>query len=267
MEGRDISSEFHWAENHPERLPAMAADLLRRQAAVIVTNFGAVAAAKAATKTVPIVFVTGDDPVTTGVVANLNRPGGNVTGISFFDVPLSGKRLGLLNNLIPKPARIAVLLDPGFIGAASERRELEHAALAVGRQISFVTAASEREIDHVFPAIVQAGAGALLVGAGPFFVRQRRRIIANAAQAAIPAIYIQREFVLSGGLMSYGASLTDAYRRAAGYVSRILKGEKPGDMPVELPTKFEFVINLKTAHVLGLAVPPTLLALADEVIE
>jgi putative ABC transport system substrate-binding protein len=267
VEGRNVMIEFRWADNEPERLPALAADLVNRQVAVIVANYGSMAAVMAATKVIPIVFSSGDDPLTSGLVPNLNRPGGNITGVSFFDIPLSGKRLGLLHELLPKAAHIALLLDPKFVAVDAELRELDTAARALGRQIFVVKAASETEIDAAFSTITQSGAGALLVGAGPFFIRRRRQLVELAARLAIPATYVQREFVLDGGLMSYGASQTDAYRRAGKFVSRILKGEKPGDMPVELPTRFEFVINLKTVKSLGLTVPPGVLAIADEVIE
>ena len=266
-EGRNVTFEFRWAENQPGRLPALADELVSRQVSVIVANFGAMAAAMAATKNIPIVFSSGDDPVTTGLVTNLSRPGGNVTGVSFYDVPLGGKRLGLLHELVPKSKRIALLLDPNFAGAVTEPREMEAAAQALGRQLITVKAGNESEIDRAFSTFVQSDVGALVVGAGPYFVRQRHQIVERAAVLAVPAIYIQREYVVSGGLMSYGASLLDAYRRAAGFVARILNGEKPADMPVELPTKFELVINLKTAKALGLTVPSGVLAIADEVIE
>jgi putative tryptophan/tyrosine transport system substrate-binding protein len=243
-----------------------AADLVRREVTVILANYGAMPAAMAATKTIPIVFVSGEDPVTGGLVANLNRPGGNVTGVSFFDIPLGGKRLGLLHELIPQGARIALLLDPSSVGEA-ELGALEAAAQARGRQTVVVRATNEAEIDHAFAAISGSGAGALMIGGGPGFVRHRRQLVALAAKLAIPASYVLREFVEAGGLMSYGASQTDAYRRAGAFVSRILKGEKPADMPVELPTRFELFLNLRTAKTLGLTIPPSLLALADEVIE
>jgi putative ABC transport system substrate-binding protein len=267
VEGRNVMIEFRWANNDVERLPALAADLVSRQVAVIVANYGSMAAVMAATKTIPIVFSSGDDPVTGGLVANLNRPGGNITGVSFFDIPLSGKRLGLLHELLPEQRRIALLLDSKFVAADAELRELDTAAQAIGRQILVVKAASELEIESASATIAQSGAGALVVGAGSFFIRQRRRLVELAAQLAIPATYVQREFVVDGGLMSYGASQTDAYRRAGRFVGRVLKGEKPSDMPIELPTKFELVINLNTAKTLGLSLPPGVLAITDEVIE
>ena len=266
-DGRNVQIEFRWADDRPERLPALAADLVRRDARVIVANYGATPAAMAATTTIPIVFASGDDPVTAGLVTNLRRPGGNVTGVSFFDIPLSGKRLGVLAELVPNVDLIALLLDARFISAAAERQELEKAAQAIGRQVVVINAESEGEFAGAFANIARSGAGALLVGGGPLFIRERRQLVALAAREAIPAIYVLREYVQAGGLMSYGASQTDAYRRAGIYVGRILKGEKPAEMPVELPTKFDLVMNLKIARTLDLTIPPTLLARADEVIE
>jgi ABC-type uncharacterized transport system substrate-binding protein len=265
-EGRNLSIEFRWAGGDLAGVSALAADLVRRQVAVIVANYGAMPAAMAATKTVPIVFVSGEDPVTGRLVASLNRPGGNVTGVSFFDIPLGSKRFGLLHELVPQGARIALLLDPSSVGAA-ELGALEAAALASGRQIAVIRATNEAELDDAFAAISGSGAGALLVGGGPMFIRHRRQLVALVARLAIPAIYVLREFVEVGGLMSYGSSQTDAYRRAGVFVSRILKGEKPADMPVELPTRFELVLNLGTAKALRLTIPPGVLAIADEVIE
>ena len=266
VEARNVLIEFRWAGDDRERLPALAQDLVRRQVALIVSNRQGMGAVTAATKTIPVVFVSGDDPVTSGLVASLNRPGGNVTGVSFFDIPLAGKRLGLLHELVPQSARMALLLDPSSVGEA-ERRTLEAAAQASGRPIVVVNATNEAEIESAFATMSAAGAAALLVGAGPMFVRHRRQLVVRAARLAIPAIYVLREFVEVGGLMSYGASQTDAYRRASRFVSRILKGEKPADMPVELPTRFELVLNLGTAKALGLTIPPGVLAIADEVIE
>jgi putative tryptophan/tyrosine transport system substrate-binding protein len=266
-EGRDVTIEYRWGDGRAARLPELAVDLVSRRVAVIVSNYGAMAAAMAATKTIPIVFCSGDDPVTGGLVGNLNRPGGNVTGISFFDVPLSGKRLGLLHEVLPRMTPIGLLLDPRFVAADSERRELEAAARALGRELILFNATNENEIEGASSVLAQSTAGALLVGAGSFLNTQRRRIVALAAGLAIPAIYVAREFVTDGGLMSYGASQPDAYRRAGGYVGRILKGEEPAEMPVELPTKFELVINLKTTRTLGLTMPSGVLAIADEVIE
>jgi putative ABC transport system substrate-binding protein len=267
VEGRNVRIEYRWGNNEPGRLPGLVADLISRQVSVIVTNYGSMSAVMAGTTTIPIVFSSGDDPVTSGLVSNLNRPGGNITGVSFFDVPLGGKRIGLLHEMLPKSTRFALLLDSNFAAADAELHELETAAQAIRRQYFVVRAANETEIESAFSTLAQSAAGALVVGAGPFFIRQRQQFIELAARLAIPAVYVQREYVIDGGLMSYGASQTDAYRRAGGYVARILNGEKPADMPVELPTKFELIINLKTANTLALTVPPGVLAIADEVIE
>jgi putative ABC transport system substrate-binding protein len=267
IDGQNVSIEQRWADNQLDRLPGLAADLVRRQVAVMVANTPAAKAAKAATQTIPIVFVTGEDPVTIGLVDSLNRPTGNLTGVVFFaSGHLGTKRLELLHELVPKGAIIAVLMDPEF---ATELPAVEAAGRALGRQLLVIVmkAASERELDAAFSAIVQAGAGGLVVGGGPFFTSQRRRLVALAAQHAIPAIYDSREHVEAGGLMSYGTSLTTAYRQAGRYAGRILKGAKTSDLPVMQPTTFELVINLKTAKSLGLTVPLTLQASADEVIE
>jgi putative ABC transport system substrate-binding protein len=270
VEGRNVAIEFRWAEGQLDRLPELAADLIRRRVAVIMANGPFVAAAKAATSTIPIVFVTGADPVDSGLVTSLSRPGGNVTGVSFASAPLNAKRLELLHALIPNPAVIAALMDPNVPNVSQfevELRAVEAAARALGRKIQIVKAASVSEFDSAFAAIVHAGAGALFVGPGPLYTSQHRQLVALAAHHALPASYGNREFVVDGGLMSYAASDTDAYRRAGLYVGRILKGAQPGDLPVELPTKYEFVINLATARALKLEIPPTLRALADEVIE
>ena len=227
----------------------------------------AVDAAKKATTEIPIAFVVGTDPSSTGLVSSINRPGGNVTGVSFYDIPVTGKRLALLRELVPKAETIAVLQDPNSPWFEAETSQIEAAARAVGQKFFIVKAANEQEIDAAFSTVAKSGAGALLVGGGPFFNNRRSRLVGLAALHAIPASYVISGFVSAGGLVSYGASQTDAYRRAGIYVARILKGEKPGDLPVELPTKFELAINLRTARALGLTVPPTLLARADEVIE
>jgi putative ABC transport system substrate-binding protein len=265
IEGRNVAIEYRWAEGRFDRLPALAADLVRRRVAVIVASAGGitVAAAKAATSTIPIVFVFGGDPVGAGLVASLNRPGGNVTGVSISINDLEPKRLQLLHEIAPKPSAIAVLHDPN----ATMPSDYEAAGRAIGRQILVVTAVTESDIDAAFAKIVQAGAGALFVGAGAFYSQARRQIVALAARHGLPASYPLRESVLDGGLMSYGADVLDAYRRTGVYVGRILKGEKPADLPVELPTKIELVINLATAKALGLTVPVTLQLAADEVIE
>ncbi len=268
LDGRNVALEYRWAQNQLDRLPALAADLVRRQAAAIVVNNASARAARDATSTIPIIFVSGADPVRSGLVASLNRPGGNITGVSYFGgVDLVAKRLGLLHELVPKAAVIAVLLDPNYVEVEAELQEAETAARAIERKILIVKAANEREFDSSFAAIGGAGAGALLVGGGGFFNSQRRRLVALVARHAIPAIYNLREFADAGGLMSYGGSTTDAYRRAGIYVGRILKGTPPSDLPVQLPSTFELVINLGTAKAFGIEIPPTLLARADEVIE
>jgi putative ABC transport system substrate-binding protein len=265
VEGQNVAIEYRWADNQLDRLPGLAAELIQRQVAVIVGNTPAARAAKAATTSVPIVFVTGIDPVRDGLVASLNRPSGNVTGVVFFaSGHLGTKRMELLCEMVPKAAMIAVLMDPRF---ATDLPGVEGAARALGRQTLVVNAASEHELDDAFSQIVQAGAGALLVGGGPFFTSQRQRLVALAARHAIPAIYVGRDHVEAGGLMSYGTSLTGAYRQAGIYAGHILKGAKPGDLPVLQPTKFELVINLRTAKALGLTVPLILQMTADEVIE
>ena len=267
VEGQNVAIEFRSDEGQSDRLPLLVADLLRRQVALIVGNTPAALAAKAATTTVPIVFVTGLDPVRVGLVANLNRPGGNVTGVSFFSAELAAKQLGLLRELRPGAARIAVLADPKFPGTERVVSEARAAASAMGQQIEVFYVSSDREIETAFTTLVQRGAGALLAGFGGFLLTRRERIAALAARHRIPAIYVQRDFVEAGGLMSYAPSIPDTYRQAGIYAGRILKGEKPGDLPVVLPTKFELVINVKTAKALGLEIPDRLLALADEVIE
>jgi len=246
----------------------MADDLARRQVAVIVTSgIPPISAAKATTSTIPIVFVLGEDPVRLGLVTSLNRLGGNVTGVSFVSVDLAAKQLGLLRELRPGAARIAVLVDSKFPTTESFVSEVRAAASAMGQQIEVLYVSSDPEIETAFATLVQRGAGALLGGVGGFLLSQRERIVALAARHRIPAIHVSRDYVAAGGLMSYAPDRTDAFRQAGIYAGRILKGEKPGDLPVVLPTKFELVINLKTAKALGLEIPDKLLALADEVIE
>jgi putative tryptophan/tyrosine transport system substrate-binding protein len=266
VEGQNVAIEYR--SDQTDRLPLLVAEFLRRQVALIVRfNTPSALAAKAATTTVPIVFVIGGDPVRDGLVASLNRPGGNVTGVSFFSAELGAKQLGLLRELRPGAARIAVLADPKFPTTERFVSEVRAAASAIGQQIEVLYVRSDREIETAFTTLVQRGAGALLGGLGGFLFSQRDRVVALAARHRIPAIYNSREWVAAGDLMSYGASTTDAYRQAGIYAGRILKGEKPGDLPVMLPTKFEFVINVTTAKALGLEIPDKLLALADEVIE
>ena len=267
VDGKNFTIEYRWSENQPDRLPALVADLIRRPAAVIVGNTPSALAAKAATAAIPIVFVVGGDPIRLGLVASLNRPGGNATGFVFTTTDLSAKRLGLLHELVPKAAVMAALLDPNAPEIDTELRDLEAAGRAIGRQILFVKAADERDFAAGFGTIVQAGAGGLLLGSGAFFFSRRRQLATMAARHALPAIGATRNFAEAGSLMSYGASFTDTYRRAGHYAGRILKGEKPGDLPVELASKFELVVNLATAKGMGLDVPPMLLARADEVIE
>jgi ABC-type uncharacterized transport system substrate-binding protein len=267
VDGQNVTVEYRSAEGRPDQLPALVADLMRRPLAVIVGHSPAALAAKAATTTVPIVFVTGGDPVRDGLVASLNRPGGNVTGVNIITAELGAKQLGLLRELRPGAAPIAVLVDPKFPTTERFVSQLRAAALAVGQQLIVLYVSTGGEIETAFTTLVQRGAGALLVGSGGFVFSQRERIVALAARHSIPAIYSSREAVAAGGLMSYGPSIPDAYRQAAIYAGRILKGEKPGDLPVILPTKFEFVINLKTAKAFGLDIPPGVLAIADEVIE
>jgi putative tryptophan/tyrosine transport system substrate-binding protein len=267
VEGQDCAIEYRWAENRLDRLPALVADLLRRPVAVIVGNTPAALAAKAATTTVPIVFAGGGDPVREGLVASLNRPGGNVTGVNFITAELGAKQLGLLHELRPGAVRIAVLVDSKFPTTEQFVSEVRAAASALGQQIEVLHVSSDREIETAFATLVQRRADALLPGGGGLVLSRREQIVALAARHRIPAIYNLREYVPAGGLMSYGPNLTDAWRQAGIYAGRILKGEKPGDLPVMLPTKFELVINLKTAKSLGLEIPDKLLALADEVIE
>ena len=267
VEGENVAIEYHSAEDRHDRLPALVAELIRRRAAVIVGNTPSALAAKAATTTVPIVFATGGDPVRDGLVASLNRPGGNVTGVAFLAAELGGKRLEFLRQLVPTATTIAYLVNPNSPNTEADRREVQAAAQAIGQQLLVLDVISDRDIETAFVTLVQRGAGALQAGIGAFLNSHRERIVALAARHAVPAIYPLRESVAVGGLMSYAPSITDAYRQAGVYAGRILKGEKPVDLPVMQPTKFELVINLKTAKALGLQIPDKLLALADEVIE
>lgn len=267
IEGQNVAIEFRWAEGQNDRLPALVADLIRRPVAVIVGDAVPMLAAKAATATVPIVFAAGGDPVGQGLVTSLNRPGGNVTGVHFFAGVLGAKRLELLRQIAPKAKTIAMLVHPNTPNTEAERRDVLAAAQAVGQQLIMADANSDADIDTAFATFVERGAGALLTGSGPFLTSHRARMVALASRHALPAIYSQREYPAAGGLMSYGASVADAYRQAGTYAGRILRGEKPADLPVVRSTKFELVINLKAARSLGLEIPSSLLATADEVIE
>jgi putative ABC transport system substrate-binding protein len=268
IDGHNVAIEFRWAENKFDRLPALAAELVQRKAAVIVGPQVTMQAALAATSTIPIVFVSGGDPIESGVVTNLSRPGGNITGVSFGSAALQPKRLGLLHELVPPPSTIAWLRDSRGPTFEMEQKEVLHAARELGRQLLALNAQSVSEIDAAFATIIQSRAGALLIGNSPLFNNRRRQLAALTTRHGVPAIGSIREFVLAGGLMSYAASDTDAYRRAGShYVASILRGTKPGDLPVEMPTKYELVISIVAAKALGLDVPAKLLALADEVIE
>jgi ABC-type uncharacterized transport system substrate-binding protein len=270
FESRNVIVEYRWAEGRYDRLPALAAELVSRQVAVIAAVGGPASgqAAKAATATIPIVFISGADPVQEGLVASLNKPGGNATGVAPLLPAMEGKRLGLLREVVPNAPLIAVLLNPASTSNFKhELSDVQESARAVGQQLLILRASSEDEIDSAFATAAEQRAGGLLVAADPFLTSRRERIVAFAARYNIPAIYEVREFAAAGGLMSYGINLAAAYRQASNYVARILKGEKPGDIPVLQPTKFDFVINLKTARALGLAIPSGLLAIADDVIE
>ena len=269
IEGRNVGIYFRSADGQTDRLVTLAGDIVGRRVAVIVTTGGGAAAlaAYAATTTIPIVFVNGVDPVTSGLVMSLNRPGANATGVYIFQQVLEEKRLGLLRVLVPATALIAVLLNPTNSNFQTQLRGVQDASRALGQQVSILSASTERDIDKAFATVTKSRAGALLVGSDPFFNNERDQIVALAARHAIPAIYEGREFVMAGGLASYGTSLADAYRQAGIYAGRILRGEKPADLPIVQPTQFEFVINVKTAKALGLDVPTALSASADEVIE
>ena len=267
IEGRNVMIEYRWADQQPDRLPALVADLIQHPVAVVAVGPGADVAAKAATATVPIVFMSGGDPVRRGLVANLNRPGGNLTGVTMFADDLEAKRIGLLRELAPRATTIAVLVDSTIVAAPFQTQEVTAAGRNIGVPIRVVSIGIERDFEAAFAAIAREQIDVLLVAASSNFNAARDRLTALAARHRIAAMYEIREFVEVGGLMSYAPSVTEAYRQLGVYTGRILKGEKPGDLPVMLPTKFEFVINLKTAKALGLEVPPSLLALANEVIE
>jgi len=269
FEGRNILIEYRWAEGRHDRYPELAADLIRQKVNVIATgaNSSASLAVKAATSTIPIVFGVGEDPVKLGLVASLARPGGNATGINFFATELTAKRLGLLREMVPGAARLAFLVNPANVTAESTVKDLEAAAPAFGVQIQIFDAGTIREIDAAFASLVRQRFDALFVGPDLFFSTRRVQLAIAAARHAVPTIFAQREYAEAGGLMSYGANVADAYRHVGVYTGRILKGEKPADLPVVQSTKFELVINAQTARTLGLTVPDNLLATADEVIE
>jgi ABC-type uncharacterized transport system substrate-binding protein len=267
VEGQNVAVDYRYADNQIDRLPALVAGLIHRPVAVIVGDNISAIVARHATMTVPIVFATGGDAVRNGLVGSLNRPGANVTGISFFSGELGSKRLELLHQLVPRATTVAMLADPDTPTSAAERADVEAAAQSKGQQLIALDAKRDGDIETAFATMEQLRANALLVGAGAFLNSRRERIAALAARHALPAMYFTREAVVAGGLMSYGASVSEAYRQAGVYAGRILKGEKPADLPVMRSTKFELVLNLKTAKALGLDVPPTLLAIADEVIE
>jgi putative tryptophan/tyrosine transport system substrate-binding protein len=268
-EGKNVRIEYRWAEDRYDRLPAMAAELVRDKVAVIVASGGNVSAlaAKAATTTIPIVFSAAADPVTGGLVESLNRPGGNVTGIALLTIELDAKRLDLLREMVPAADVIGALMDVSRPEAAAQLKSVRAAAQAVGLQLVIANAGNEGDFDAAFGSLVKQRAGAVLVAASPLFTSRRDHLIAVAMQYAMPAMFQFREFATAGGLVSYGASLVEAYRQTAVYAGRILRGEKPSELPVMQPTKFELLINLKTAGTLGLIIPPGVLAIADEVIE
>ena len=265
--GRNVAIEYRWGNEQRDRLPALAAELIRKPVVVIVCNGAAAPSVIAATATIPVVFVTGSDPVRDGLVTSFNRPGGNVTGISFVSGESAGKRLELLRQLVPGAATIGVMIDPSMNEGVVERRDLEAAAKAVGQQLFVIEITADRNLEPAFAAFAERKAGALLIGTGPFLTARLRQLAALALRHQLPMAGSLRGFVEAGGLMSYGASITDAWRQAGVYAGRILKGEKPADLPVLQSSKFDFVINLATAKALGLAVPMHIHAAADEVIE
>jgi putative tryptophan/tyrosine transport system substrate-binding protein len=267
VEGQNVHVSFRWAEGRSARLPALATDLVEQRVAVIVANGPSALTAKAATATIPIVFLSGADPINAGLVTSFNRPRENMTGVSWFSAELGAKRLGLLHELVPKAAVFSLLVNPEEQQAGRQSADVQAAARSIGGQLHIVNASTEKEIDSAFAALVQQRTNALIVAGNPFFTSRRDQLVALAARHAIPAIYPAREFVADGGLMSYGNNNAEAYRQAGIYAGRILSGAKPADLPVERQTKFELVINLKTAKALDLTVPDKLLVAADEVIE
>ena len=266
--GRNLTIEYRFAEGKYDRLAPLAAELVRRQAALIVApNTPAALAAKAASATIPIVFSAADDPVSLGLVASIARPGGNVTGVHYFNTDLAAKQFGLLRELVPKAVRFGLLVNPNNTNAEEVKREVTAAALAHGAQVDVVVASDSRQIETAFATLVHNRADALIIGADPVYYGRRLQLATLATRHGIPAIYNSRDYPEAGGLMSYGTSLTEVYQLLGSYAGRILKGTKPADLPVVQATKFEFVINLPTAHALGIEVPPMLLARADAVIE
>jgi ABC-type uncharacterized transport system substrate-binding protein len=267
IEGQNVAIEYRWGEGQEDRLDELAADLVRRRVALIVGHSTAASAAKAASSATPILFVVGNDPVRTGLVANLNRPGGNITGVTFATVDVTAKRLGQLHELVPSAELIGVWLNTNLPENDVEERDAQTASKTIGRRVLVVKVVRPSDFPAAFATMVQAGVGALLVGGGAFFTSQRHRLVVLSARHVIPTIYPEREYAVAGGLMSYGPSQADAYRRAGIYAGRILKGEKPGELPVDQATKFELIINLGTATAFGITVPNAMQLLADEVIE
>jgi putative ABC transport system substrate-binding protein len=266
VEGRNVGIEFRFAEGQNDRLPELAADLVRRQVAVIVAG-GTSGPAKQATTTIPIVFTTGSDPLVVGLVTSISRPNGNLTGATFYSAALIGKQLELLREIAPQSAEIGLLVNPKAPSAESQENDALAATRAVGLQLHVLRASTEPELESAFANLGRFSNAGLLVGVDPYFDSRPHQLVALAGKYKVPTIYNLREFVVAGGLISYGASITDAYRQAGLYAGRIVKGERPGDLPVQFPTKFDLVINLKTAKALGLDIAPTLLTRADEVIE
>src|SRR5215471_16560281 len=268
VEGRNLTIDYAWTDGQTERLPALAAELVGRHVPVIVSSaINATIAAKAATSTIPVIFAVNNDPVAFGLVASMNRPGGNLTGVAYLGSALGAKRLGLMHEMVPKVTDFAVLAHPTYAASAPFISDLEAGARSLGLRVEVFNASTETEIDTAFAALSARRLGALLMANHPLCTTRREHIIALAARYAVPTMYVQREFARAGGLISYGTDLSEVYRLTGGYAGRILKGDKPADLPVLLPTKFEMIINLKTAKALGLDVPDKLVALADEVIE
>jgi putative tryptophan/tyrosine transport system substrate-binding protein len=267
VEGQNVAIEFRWADDQNDRLPALAADLVRLDVAVIVTNSPAAGPAKAATTTVPIVFYLGGDPVSAGLVTSLNRPGGNLTGVTVLAEEVGPKRLQLLHELVPTATTIALLVNPTSPDAETQSKNLQAAASALGLQLHVLGASTERDFETVFSTLLQLQAGGLVIGGDAFFISHTEQLAELALRHEVPAIFLYREFAMAGGVLSYGSSIADAYRLVGIYTGRVLKGEKPADLPVQQATKIELILNLKTANALGLTIPLSLLGRADEVIE